>query len=343
MSQKTRISQHNFELGRRASTRPHAKLRSRLPVDEFLVHPQGRFDAPFTLDVCDCSPMDCSPFVGSEAVRDGRLTRTELQRDHKRIYRDVYIDRSTTVDAVTRARAAAMFARGKAVVAGQSAAAVHGAQWIPADHRAELVWFEHRQAYSGLRIRSDLLPSDEIEMIDGISVTTSARTAFDLGRRGTFPHALASVDALCNATSLRPSTVSVLAENHPGSRGIVQLRQILDVADGGAESPQESLTRLLLLDAGLPRPTTQIEIRDATGKLFARGDMGWPRWKVLVEYDGEQHWLDAKQRAWDIERTYRLEQLGWTVIRVSAEQLRRDGISLAARIRSTLRAAGAPV
>ncbi|MDJ0393939.1 DUF559 domain-containing protein [Rhodococcus sp. G-MC3] len=287
--------------------------------------------------------MDSSPFVGSDAVKDGTVTRADLRRENRRIYRDVYIDRSTTVDAVTRARAAWMFSQGKAVVAGQSAAALHGAKWISADHRAELIWYEHRQPYSAIHIRADMLPSDEVETVDGIRVTTAARTAFDLGRRGKFPQALAMVDALCNATSLRPSAVALLAESHCGSRGIVQLRQVLDVADGGAESPQESLTRLLLLDAGLPRPTTQIEIRDATGKAFARGDMGWPRWKILVEYDGEQHWSDPQQRAWDIDRTHRLEQLGWTVVRVSAHHLRRDGISLVSRVSAALRAAGAPV
>lgn len=285
--------------------------------------------------------MDSAPFLGSDAVKDGRLSRADLRRGYVKIYRDVYIRRTVAIDAPIRACAASVFSRGKAVVAGPSAAALHGSKWIAPDHRAELIWYEHRQPYSAIRIRSDALPSDEVQIIDGIRTTSAAKTAFDLGRRGTFAEALSTVDALCNATDLRPSAVALLAEKHAGSRGIVQLRQVLDLADSGSESPQETRLRLLLHDAGLPRPTTQIEVRGATGEVFARIDMGWNQWKVAIEYDGEQHWLNAEQRAWDIERTHRLEDLGWTVIRVSAEILRRGGIGLVERIRHALSAAGA--
>ncbi|SNS44602.1 DUF559 domain-containing protein [Rhodococcoides kyotonense] len=287
--------------------------------------------------------MDNSPFVGSDAVKDGILTRSELRRDHTRIYRDVYLPRECTLDALTRARAAWMFSRGHAVVAGPSAAAIHGSRWIDADHTAELIWHEHRQPYSAIRIRADILAANELQVVDGIRVTTPARTAFDLGRRGKFARALEMVDALCNATGLSPAAVSVLAESHRGSRGIVQLRQVLEIADGGAESPQESRLRLLVLDSGLPRPTTQIEVRGSDGRVFARIDLGWERWKIAIEYDGEHHWSNPAQRAWDIERTYRLEQLGWIVIRVSALQLRRDPMGVMSRIRGALLAAGARI
>lgn len=287
--------------------------------------------------------MDNAPFLGSDAVRNGLLTRADLRRDYLKIYRDVYVRRPCEIDAATRACAASVFARGKAVVAGPSAAALHGSKWIPAEHKAELIWHEHRQPYAAILIRADELLTGEVETIDGVAVTTAARTAYDLGRKGTFANALAMVDSLCNATSLRPGTVALLADNHRGSRGIVQLRQVLEIADGGSESPQESGLRLLIHEVGLPLPETQIKVEGANGRVFARIDMGWKRWKVAVEYDGEQHWSNAEQRAWDIERTYRLEQLGWKVIRVSAEQLRRGRIALVARIRDALRASGAPV
>ncbi len=287
--------------------------------------------------------MDNSPFSGSAAMRDGLLTRAQLQRDHVRIYRDVYIRRGVEIDAVTRARAAWTFAGGKATVAGLSAAALHGAKWIADEHKAELVWPEHRQPYSAIVFRADVLRLDETEVIDGVRVTTPARTAFDLGRRGRFASALETVDALCNATSLSPGAVALLAEDHRGSRGIVQMRQVLDIADAGAESPQESRTRLLISNAGLPRPQTQIQVRDTAGKVFARVDIGWNKWKVGVEYDGEHHWFDESQRAWDIERTQRLEHLGWRIVRISAQLLRTGGITVISWIRDALRAAGAPL
>ncbi|MDT5065614.1 MAG: hypothetical protein QOK02_1769 [Mycobacterium sp.] len=70
---------------------------------------------------------------------------------------------------------------------------------------------------------------------------------------------------------------------HRGARGLVQLRQVLELMDGGAESPQETRTRLVLIGAGLRQPQTQIEVRDAGGYPFARVDMGWEEYKVGVE------------------------------------------------------------
>jgi very-short-patch-repair endonuclease len=115
------------------------------------------------------------------------------------------------------------------------------------------------------------------------------------------------------------------------------LRNTLQLVDGGAESPQESRLRLLVVSHGLPRPETQIEFRD----LHIRVDMGWREWKVAVEYDGVQHWTDRRQRSWDIERIAMLESIGWTVVRVSAEMMSRPRVVIE-RIRAKLRAAGCP-
>ena len=86
--------------------------------------------------------------------------------------------------------------------------------------------------------------------------------------------------------------MELLAERHRGVRGLVQLRQALHLVDGGAESPYETKTRLVLLSGGLPRPPTQIEVRNEWGVAIARIDMGWEEWKVGVEFDGAQHWTD---------------------------------------------------
>ena len=92
--------------------------------------------------------------------------------------------------------------------------------------------------------------------------------------------------------------------------------------DGGAESPPETRTRLLLCAAGFPRPRTQIVVCNENGYFIGRLDMGWPEWKVGVEYDGPQHWTDPAVRARDIDRAADLAREGWTVIRVSRDILR---------------------
>ena len=129
---------------------------------------------------------------------------------------------------------------------------------------------------------------------------------------------------------------------YPGARGVRRLREILPLIDGKAESPPESLTRLLLIDAGLPSPDTQVHVFDERGGFIARCDLGWRKWKVIVEYDGEDHWTRAR-RANDIERYALLEELGWMVVRVGADLLNRHPDVLVDRVRQKLRAAGAQV
>lgn len=180
-------------------------------------------------------------------------------------------------------------------------------------------------------------------VVGGAAVTTPVRTAFDIGRWVPPPQSVIFLDSLMAATGLELDAVSAFASLRPGCRGIRVLLDALGRVDGGAESPQETRTRLLLIDAGLPKPTTQIDIRDARGRFVARIDMGWERWRVGVEYEGVQHWLDERQRTRDIERYEDLQQCDWHIVRVNSEQLRRRPDEVVRRVRAKLREAGAPV
>jgi very-short-patch-repair endonuclease len=145
------------------------------------------------------------------------------------------------------------------------------------------------------------------------------------------------------ATDVKPSEVEMIAERHRGARGTVQLRAALGLADGGAESPQETRTRLVLTDAGLRPQRTQIEIFNNFGDFVHRIDMGWDAWRVGVEYDGIQHWADPDIRTHDIDWQAEAEALGWRIVRVGADMLRHRQATIVARTRAALRAAGAPV
>ena len=170
--------------------------------------------------------------------------------------------------------------------------------------------------------RHDLLLDGEVLVLDGMTVTTAHRTAFDLGRRGRFADAVARLDALIRATGIASADVLALAECHRHTRGLRQLERALELADGGAQSPKETWLRLMLIEDGFPRPRTQIPILDPAGHPKYYLDMGWEDRKLAVEYDGVQH---AEALAYDIERHDYIAGLGWTVVRVAAGQ-RRPGI-----------------
>ncbi|WP_235174630.1 hypothetical protein [Tomitella biformata] len=148
---------------------------------------------------------------------------------------------------MNRAHAAALWAGDGSVLAGVSAAALHGSKWIDDTLPAELIRTGTARSPSGIIVHTDALLPDEITMRDGIAVTTAARTAFDLGRWLAVDPAIVAIDALCNATKLERADVLQLADRYPGARRICQLRRVLDLVDGGAASPRETMTRLLIV------------------------------------------------------------------------------------------------
>jgi hypothetical protein len=145
---------------------------------------------------------------------------------------------------------------------------------------------------------------------------------------------------LANATEVKNVDVEAIMSRYPGARGIVRLRLVLPLVDGGAESPQETRTRLALIDAGIPAPRTQIVVRDEYGEFVARIDMGYEDLRVGIEYDGPQHWTSADQRDRDIDRYSALLGLGWVIVRVSSELLRYRQATFIARVVAAMQAAG---
>ncbi|BBY06585.1 endonuclease domain-containing protein [Mycobacterium noviomagense] len=280
------------------------------------------------------------PFIGTEALADGQVSRRALHSRHRRVYRNVYLPNDHDLTAVTRGVAAWLWSGRTATAAGLSAAALHGSDWIDPRLPAEL-YRRNGKPVEGIVIHRDELSDDEVCTVRGIPATTPTRTAFDLGRRKGLVRAVIHLDALARATRLTVDEVEELVRRRNGVRGLVQLRRALDLMDGGAESPQETRTRLVLIDAGLPRPQTQIVVCDRYGAPFARIDMGYEDFKVGVEYDGIQHWTDPARRAYDIDKHAELVAVGWRVVRVGANMLRYRHNVIVARTCAALREAGA--
>ncbi|KAA0096714.1 DUF559 domain-containing protein [Mycolicibacterium sp. P1-18] len=279
------------------------------------------------------------PFVGTEALAAGAVTNHGLRNAYVAVHRNVYVPRGAPLDAIDKAVAAWLWSRRLGVLAGMSASALHGARWVDAELPAELNR-PGRDKVDGIVLHSDVLAPDEVCSRRGMPATTAARTAFDVGRVPGLETAVVRVDALRQATGVDVGSIHAIAQRHQGARGIRQLRRVLQLSDSGAESPQETRTRLVLTAAGL-RPThTQIEVYDACGRFVARLDMGWRDALVAVEFDGAQHWTDPRQRSRDIDRIAELGELGWLVVRVSGEMLRRRPHVVVQRVRAALRERG---
>jgi hypothetical protein len=281
------------------------------------------------------------PLRGWEAVEAGLLSVRQLRRFYVPAYPGVHIPRGAELSAAQRARAAWLWSRRSGVLAGLSAAATLGAKWIEPGLAAELI-HTNRRAPPMLTVHTDGLENGETRCVDGMLVTSAARTAFDIGRRLELVAGVQRVDALMNAVAVLVSDIESVAAVHPGVRGLTRLRRTLDLVDGGAESPYESLTRLLFVRAGFPRPETQIPVFDDDGVLVAVIDMGWRDYLVGVDFDGAHHWTDPRQRRRDAERYTRLPELGWTDYRVTSSMVHHASRSILDRVGGALTARGCP-
>lgn len=261
-----------------------------------------------------------TPFLGSEAVAAGLVAKHQL-RNHRgpfvTVFPDVYTRRSADMTIRHRAKAAWLWSHRGGVLAGVTASALHGAQYVEDTLPIELVWPNRRPPRGITTLKTGSLASDEVTEHRGLPLTTVERTAFDLGRRGHLDDAVARLDALGNATGFRVDDVLRVAVGHRGARGIRQLLAALDLYDPGSESPKETWLRLLVIRAGYPRPTTQIAVTSIDGCRRYRLDMGWEERMLAVEYDGDHHRKDPQQFAHDIIRSEDLDELSWTRVRVA--------------------------
>jgi hypothetical protein len=256
-------------------------------------------------------------FLASEALAAGHVTRYELAVDHLRVLPGVYSSKRMPLSLNDRITAAWLWSRRRDVVSGLAASALHGAKWVDPNTPIELNP-AHNKSPAGVAIRRDTLLPDEVMRVCGMAATTVERTAFDLARRGSRRRAVERLDSLAHATRFKPADVIALTHAHSYVRGRRRVPEILGLVDEGAQSPKETWLRLLLVEAGFPRPRTQIPVFAPDGYPRYLLDMGWPEFMVAVEYDGEYHRTDTGQYRGDVTRSEYIEALGWRRIRVIA-------------------------
>ncbi|WP_411701418.1 hypothetical protein [Conyzicola sp.] len=108
----------------------------------------------------------------------------------------------------------------------------------------------------------------------------------------------------------------------------------------GVESRPETHLRLLLVRAGLPEPEVGVDIYDDAGKWLGRADQLFRQWKVISEYDGEQHRTSSAQYDRDETRIENFHRAGYATVRVRKGQLFGRPHEAVERVTRALRAAG---
>jgi hypothetical protein len=259
-------------------------------------------------------------FVSKEVLARGGLTKGQLRWNYKSIYPGIYVPRTTAPSLWRNTVGAWLWSGRTGVIAGRAAAALHGALWVEAATPIEMIWRSSRPP-SGIVVRNERLDADEIVDIDGMPVTNPARTALDLARHLPRDLAVRHLDALARATGIEACDALSLAQRYPRARGLRRSAVALDLMDPGGQSPKETWLRLVLIDAGLPRPRTQIRVSDGFNEAFI--DMGYDGPMVGLDYDGRQHSADRERYVHDIGRAELIDRQDWIDIHVVAEHSRR--------------------
>jgi predicted transcriptional regulator of viral defense system len=207
-----------------------------------------------------------------------------------------------------------------AVVGLQTAAELHGIGGAPPSSRTHVI--TPRRLGRGVRILDPSIRCHQIDLadedmtvIDGIAVTTAARTLMDLACSLDRFGAVAVADSCLNRGFVAEDELAALSARVRGRRGAVIARQAFAEADGRAESPLETRVRLRAADGKVAPDQLQYVVRRSDGSIVARCDFAWTRNDVIGEADGVDPHSTPDALFYDRERQNALLAMGFHVVR----------------------------
>ena len=277
-----------------------------------------------------------TPFTWKEAEKLGiprhRLDAAIRNHEIRKVLTGVYVRNDQPDCTEVRTAAALRVISPFAIVCDRTAAWIHGIDvldFLELDVVPPLETFvlrgHHRtnrpECAGGIR---DLQEGD-ICVVNGVRVTTPLRTALDLGCKLSRRMALAALDAFMRHHGITHEEMRRALPRYFRRRGVIQLRELIPLADPRAESMGESWTRLEIADAGLPMPRPQYWVC-IDGRPTYRLDLAYPHAKVAVEYDGREFHEGDARRAADERRRDWLRRNGWTVIVVDTDSFTPEAL-----------------
>jgi hypothetical protein len=265
------------------------------------------------------------PFTRDAALRTGltdKRLRTLVRRGYlRRPIAGVYVASHVPDSLALRTEMVRLVLPPGCFACDETAAWLHGADMAlaPNSHLVlpRVAFFRH--ADEG-RLRNGLVRSGErtvtagdLVSVGGLMVTSPLRTALDLGRLRHRDQALSALDAFLHLGLVTPEELLAGVARLARQRGVVQLRWLVAIADGRAESAGESALRLRWYDAGLPRPQLQISLFRNGVEVF-RLDLGLEELLFAAEYDGVDFHTSTEQRGRDDGRRSEVrEQFRWAL------------------------------
>jgi hypothetical protein len=215
------------------------------------------------------------------------------------------------------------------VIAGLAAARIHRF-WLPdpaADESIDVILRGPGQVphelpasrRSELRARRRMLRRAEMAVVDGIPVTSAARTWVDLAESLPIADLVAAGDSALRGRATRRE-LELFVRDARGRRGIVAARGALELLDERSRSRPESHLRFRLVEAGLPKPEVNTAIHDEHGQWIAEPDLHYKRARLALEYNGAIH-AEPTQMRRDITRGLDVVRAEWMTLTFGPAQV----------------------
>jgi predicted transcriptional regulator of viral defense system len=224
-----------------------------------------------------------------------------------------------------RAKAVLRSLEEPAALAHASAAVAHGLPTWGADlslvHVVRPARRHGARSEAGVAHHSAELPAEHLTVVDGLAVTSVARTVLDHSRSTHFEAGVVTADAALHRRDVTPEELRQMLfwqRDWPHARAA---GRVTAFADGLAESVGESRGRVFCHVNGLPAPELQVPILDRNGVLVARADFVFRRERTIGEFDGRLKYrsiagVSADDVVWAEKlREDDLRALGWEVVR----------------------------
>jgi len=274
------------------------------------------------------------PFTVDDALRAG-LSRRQLQSAcWKRIASGLYVWAEIAQDPLCVLEALHRRLPAEAVFSERTAGWLHGLDLEPCQPAQATVPPGHSlSARAEVSVRRGALPAADVVELGGLPATAPLRTLFDLARRLPLADALVAVDMALHRALVELDGLGTYVAAHGTAHGVAQARRVLELAEPLAESPMETRLRLLLVEAGLPRPAAQVALTDERGSFVGRVDLYYPERRLAVEYDGGTH---RQSLGADNRRQNRLLASGYRLLRFSAGDVYDSPEALVDQVRAAL-------
>jgi very-short-patch-repair endonuclease len=259
-----------------------------------------------------------------------RVDRAEFRVVHP----SVYLTSNAPPGRHTRAWAAVLYAGRPAFVSHRIAAALYLPRLTAPDEADVTVLGHNPGRRSGIGVhRVKQLKRSEVGFLDGLPLTSPARTVLDLAATRPRTEVEYALQELIFLRKLADRDLRRILAVRPRHRGARVLRDILELegpsGSGYTRSEAERAFQRLIRDAELQRP---IKNRRIEGFDI---DTVWPDRRLIVEIDGGIH-DNALARRRDRDRDGRLEAAGWRVIRFTRREVIETPLVVAARLAQAL-------